>query len=173
MCCALGIRADHPAMARSLDELRDIRLPPPPQGVDAGSAGAAGEWIVAALAIAALALAFALAFALVRRYRRRALRSALRDIAAAEAAFRARGDAVALAGVLSRVLRRHAALRHPGSVGLAGPAWLEFLDEHGPTGFVSGPGAHLADLPYAAPGKPCGELGPTIDLVRRWLHSNP
>lgn len=156
-------------MTRSLDELRDIRLPPPPSGIDARWEGAAGEWTFAALAVATAALALWI----VRRYRRRDLHRALCEIAAADTAFRTRGDAVALAVVLSRVLRRHAARRFPASVGLAGRAWLEFLDAHGPSGFVAGPGARLADLPYAAPGSACGEMGPTIELVRRWLRSNP
>jgi hypothetical protein len=154
------------ATPRTLSDLRDIHLPPPP-----GDAGLDLLWL---LAVALLCVAMLVVWAL-RRRRQRVLRQSLRELAAAERACAVDGDTAALARTLSRLLRRHAMRRDPGSASLTGGEWLNFLDKHAGAAagvFADGRGALLADLPYrlAADAAPLAEL---VQLVKRWLRSNP
>jgi len=160
----------------TLDDLRDIHLPPEP-GL---WPPAPGGWLVAA------ALALLVVVVARRHARRRPLRAALRELDAIEAAWRSEPDPVRLARGLSQLLRRYALWRYPalGVAGLIGRDWLDFLDEHGGNGgngeFARGVGAVLESLPYR-PERPAaasddGRGAPTreplIALVRRWLQVN-
>lgn len=148
---------------QALDTLRDIHLPPQPLW-----------WQAAELWLALALVAAAFAWAARRAARRRRLRAALRELDALSAACRRDGDAVRFARGVSGLLRGYAALRfpHAGVEGLAGCAWLDFLDAHGGNGaFSLGAGAALESLPYQA--------GGTVDAdalaaaVRAWLCGNP
>ena len=153
----------------SIDQLRDIHLPPPP-----GLWPPAPDWWVL------LAAAIVIAVWLVRRHRRgRPLRAALRklDIVARTCAHT--HDAVELARGIGAVLRRYARWRFPEAptAGLSGAAWLDFLDAHGGQGeFVSGAGAVLDTLPYrpatATPALTDSETQALLELARRWLRTN-
>lgn len=151
----------------SIDQLRDIHLPPPPD-----------MWPpVPIVLLLALAVALIAAWT-VRRYRRQApLRRALHELNALSRAHASTPDPVALARGVSRLLRRYARSRfpHENVAGLAGADWLRFLDAHGPHGdFTRGPGAVLEELPYRAP----GTSGESVDaeallrITRQWLRSN-
>lgn len=153
----------------SIDQLRDIHLPPPP-----------GIWPPAPGWWALLATAIVIAVWLARRHRRgRPLRAALRklDIVARTCAHT--HDAVELARGIGAVLRRYARWRFPEAptAGLSGAAWLDFLDAHGGQGeFVSGAGAVLDTLPYrpasATPALTDSETRALLELARRWLRTN-
>ena len=152
--------------ADPLHTLRDIHLPSPSAAWPADSIG----WVALAGLVAALALA-ALAVGWRRRRARRPARVALRALEAAARRHAAGdGDAVALAQAVSRILREQAVRRHPdaGAAGLAGLAWLRFLDRHGGGGaFEHGAGTVLAELPYRAAGSVDG--GALVALARQWL----
>lgn len=158
--------------SQTLDGLRDLHLPPEP-----GLWPPAPGWWVAA---AALALTLAV---LARRHaRRRPLRIALREADRIAKDWRHDRNGARLAGGLSRLLRRYASWRFPQRrvAGLVGPAWLEFLDEHGGNGeFRGGIGALLDSLPYRrqtpsdaddSPGD--ADCEALTALVRRWLKAN-
>lgn len=159
--------------APSLAQLRDIHLPPPPAMFVLSPVETA---LLAALAAAALAGAL---YLWRQRRRTRPLREALEEIAHIERRHAAAPDDVAFARGLSRVLRRYARWRYPQApiAGLAGAAWLAFLDtrfRHG--SFRSTPGKVLADLPYAPP-TPATSARPLdaaalARLVRSWLQEN-
>jgi len=149
--------------AEALASLRDIHLPPEPLWWQTTE-----WWIAAALATAALA------WAAYRFAGRRRLRAALNELALLHAAYRVNGDAVRLARGLSGLLRGYAATRFPDDdvEGLAGSAWLQFLDQHGGNGeFTHGVGAALESLPYQAAGTVDAEALST--LVRKWLQGQP
>ena len=155
--------------APSLDELRDIHLPPPPYLTTLVPEG----W-EAALVVAALALVAAACWGLRRFMRRRCLRRALRELAGLAAEHRRDGDATRLAAGLSRLLRRYAVDRFPQAevACLTGSDWLRFLDAHGGQGaFVDGAGAALAWRPYRAAGEV--DAAALIAVVRCWLQANP
>lgn len=156
--------------APSLDQLRDIHLPPPPTRFPLTTDEFA---LIGALVLAAGVLW------LLRRRRLRPLRAALDEVERIERAHAGQPDDLALARGLSGVLRRYARWRYPATsvAGLSGEAWLAFLDARGGAGaFSSGPGAVLASLPYAPPATV--ETGTALDastladLVRRWLREN-
>lgn len=153
----------------SIDQLRDIHLPPPP----AAWPPAPGWWVL-------LAAGTAVAAWLAYRHRRgKPLRTALRDLDAVARAHTQTHDAVELARGICTVLRSYARRRFPDAriAGLSGPAWLAFLDAHGGHGaFGAGAGAVLDTLPYrpatAAPALSQGEAEALLALARRWLRSN-
>ena len=163
-------------IAPTLGNLRDIHLPPEPGLWPL----APGWWTVAA----ALALVAAL---LARRYlRRRMLRVALREADHLVAIWQSDADPVELARRLSQLLRRYALWRFPQERvgGLAGRAWLAFLDERGGNGeFADGVGALLGTLPYRPQARQSSDLASDARisradgealcaLVRRWLKAN-
>lgn len=153
----------------SLDELRDIHLPPPPYLTTLVPEG----W-EAVLVVAALALVVAALWGLLRFLQRRRLRCALRELAGLAAEHRRDGDATRLAAGLSRLLRCYAVARFPQTevCGLTGNDWLRFLDAHGGQGaFAEGAGAALAWRPYRAAGEV--DAAALIAVVRRWLQANP
>lgn len=156
-------------MARTLADLRDIHLPPPPEAI--GFFSDDRLWgVVVAMALVLVAALLALA---VWRFRRRALRAALAEIEVARQAYGADQDATALARALSRVLRRHAVTRFPQAAGLIGDAWLAFLDAHGPGGLGGDSGWLLAELPYRPMADPPVDPTPLVEQVCQWLRSNP
>lgn len=155
--------------AVSIDQLRDIHLPPPP-GI---WPPAPGWWMLLAATIAG-ALWFA-----YRHRRARPLRIALRELDAVAQTHARTQDAVELARGVGAVLRRYALSRFPEAcpAGLDTRAWLDFLDAHGGQGeFVTGTGAVLGTLPY----RPAGAAGALthdearalLALSRRWLRTN-
>lgn len=154
----------------SLDQLRDIHLP------DASGAGL-GTVPMTLLALALGVLVLGLALVLRRRARQRPLREARRELDRLLHAHAQAPDDIALTRGIGQLLRAYAARRFPqkASAGLAGDAWLAFLDAHGGAGaFSHGVGRVLATLPYA----PHGSAHPLLDtpalaqLVRHWLHEN-
>lgn len=149
--------------ADTLASLRDIHLPPEPLW-----------WQTTECWTAAVLAAVALAWAIYRFASRRRLRAALNEVALLSAAYRLNGDAVRLARGLSGLLRTYAATRFPGHgvEGLAGGAWLQFLDERGGDGhFTHGVGVALESLPYRANGTVDAEA--LSALVKTWLQAHP
>lgn len=141
-----------------IGRLRDLHLPPPlPLWPPAP-----GWWLVAL----ATALVLALATWHVRR-RNRVRRAALAELRQLERRFAADGDAAALAAGLSVLLRRVALARAPRRrvAGLAGPAWLAWLDHGLGPKFGQGAGRALLTLPYGGD----GDAVALIDLARRWI----
>ena len=147
-----------------LADLRDIHLPDPVSWWPP----APGWWLVAALALvlAAAGVWWARrAWARRRRWRRV---SAALDAMLAD--YRRTGDGAALAAGISVLLKRVALAGWPRQevAGLAGPAWLAFLDRTGGGGgFAGGAGRVLADAAYGAPAPVDGEA--LAALARRWI----
>jgi hypothetical protein len=149
--------------AEALASLRGIHLPPEPLW-----------WQTTECSIAAALATVALVWAAYRFVCRRRLRAALTELALLHAAFRVNGDAVRLARGLCGLLRSYAVARFPesGVEGLAGSAWLAFLDAHGGNGqFMHGVGAALESLPYQAHGTVDAEA--LVALARTWLQGHP
>lgn len=159
--------------APSLAQLRDIHLPPPP-----------GAFSLSPIEMALLGFTVAAALVAARalwrqRRRTRPLRTALAQLAHLERAHAATPDDVAFARGLSQLLRRYAQWRYPQAsvAGLAGSAWLGFLDAHFRSGsFRAAPGDVLASLPYAPPTsakpRPPLDAAALAGLVRSWLKEN-
>ncbi|BAL22714.1 DUF4381 domain-containing protein [Azoarcus sp. KH32C] len=153
----------------TVDDLRDIHLPPP----SGWWPPEPGWWIVLACVLAA-------GIWLGRRYwRRRPLRDALHELDSLARVYGEARDPVALAAGISGLLRRYARWRFPQAsvAGLTGVAWLQFLDAHGgQTAFVAGAGAVLEDLPYrrtdAVRGWREHDAEPLVALARQWLEHN-
>ena len=146
-----------PDAMRTLAELRDIRLPPPPDGVDSGL------W----LAIALLAAMAVLAGTVWARFRPAA--RARRRIDAAERRWRRDRNPVALAQVLAGAARERLAERDPAVRALAGQAWRDRLELGGLPPVAA---EALANWPYRPPttidtGPPAVEA--LLTAVRRWL----
>lgn len=157
----------NPSIDPSQLPLRDIHLPDPVGWWPP----APGWWLVAALALAAVA------YAMLLRYRSRRHRAALRAVARIAADLEAGAEPVHCVQALSTVLRRFAMTlaaaggmepgpgkkrwptRRPAHepavpvAGLAGARWLEYLDAHWPRADFSGAGAALAHAPYAPPSR--------------------
>lgn len=156
--------------AASLDQLRDIHLPPAP----ALPALLPEAWAMWAAVAAALTILAAALWGLRRFVRRRHQRCALRELSSLRAQHAHDGDTTQLARGLSQLVRRHAMRRFPAAdvAGLTDVGWLHFLDAHGGDGaFVSGAGAALAWRPYRCDG--AVDEAALIDLVRHWLRANP
>lgn len=149
----------------SLDNLRDIVLPPqvpwlpPPVG-----------WAIVGAALAAAALVAL--WRAIERWRANAYRrEALRRLAAVEAATksgveRAQGAADSLA-----ILKRAALAAYPREAvaDLTGAQWAAFLDRTGgTTDFTRGDGADLWPLAYGAPAG-SGRPDAAFAAARRWL----
>ena len=159
------------SQADPLSALRDIHLPPDP----AAWPPAPGWWV---LAILALALLVWISVRARRRYRESLPRRAALATVEGLRSRHAKGSSEAtIVAELSTVLRRAALYRFPrGEVaGLAGDAWLEFLDETGgesggDAGFVNGPGNVLVSLPYGAPSR-CDDPA-LLGLCEGWIRRN-
>ncbi len=147
-------------------QLRDIHLPPEPGFWPP----APGWWLAAALLLALLAWA---GVWLWRRYRiRRQRQSILQALAALDQRFTPEQDA-AFASEVSMLLRRLALQHYPRQqvASLTGQEWLRFLDQHGGDGkFQQGPGAVLAEAPYAC-GRPIDREA-LHRLARHWILRN-
>lgn len=152
----------------SLDDLRDIHLPPPPPLANLP------EWLVWGLAAGTLMLFLVALHWAWRALRHKRLRRARHELSRLAASHARDQDAPALARGVSQLLRRYAQTRFPerNIGGLAGRDWLDFLDQQGGGGaFSNGVGEVLESLPY----RPHGEIDSAalIALVRRWLEANP
>ena len=127
-----------------LSGLRDIHLPPTPPWWPP----APGWWL---LALAALAVVIVdVRFALHAWRRGRGRRAALRALEVLRRRLREGESPHVLTAELSTLMRRAAMTRHPREqvAGLAGSAWLEFLDDDTHR-FTRGTGRPLASAPYA------------------------
>lgn len=135
---------------------------------------APGWWL---LALLGLVLLFAL-FTLLRNLRRypagswrRQAWKQLRDLR--QQAYRM--PAQQLAGELSQLMRRIAIARlgRSRAAGLSGERWLQWLQQHDPSGFAwSNHGLALLTLPYAPPrdnGDDGRQLLPLIDAAFAWV----
>ena len=148
-----------------LSELRDIHLPPPPPLWPP----APGWWLLALVAIAAVALG--VRFALARWRRGRGRRAAVRAMAELRNRYQ-RGEALdVLTAELATLLRRAAMNRHPRAqvAGLTGRDWLEFLDDDRHQ-FTKGVGACLATAPYAR--APAVDFDALFALCETWVRRN-
>lgn len=156
-----------------LHDLRDIRgLDPIPWW------SIAPGWWLAALGVLALAV---LALLAVRWWRERVPGSwqadARRRLRALEGQLRW-ADARSAAAELSELLRRIAMARHGRRVcaGLAGEAWLDWLERNDPNGFPwRREGRLLIDLPYAPPGlrAPGDDLLALVRAALGWVAPEP
>jgi hypothetical protein len=148
-----------------LSELRDIHLPPPPPLWPP----APGWWVLALVAIAAVAVGVRHAYLAWRRGRGR--RAAVRSLVKLRNRFR-NGEAPAeLTAELSTLLRRAAMVRHPRAqvAGLTGHDWLEFLDDDGHR-FSEGAGKCLVTAPYAQ--AESVDLEALLSLCEKWMRRN-
>lgn len=146
----------------SLDNLRDIVLPPPAPWLPP----AVGWRIIAAALAAAAVIAL---WRAVRRWRANAYRrEALRRLGAVDAS----GESPASAAAdLLAILKRAALAAYPRAAvaNLTGPQWAGFLDDTGGTkDFTAGPARDLWPLAYGAPAGGA-DLGGAFDAARRWL----
>ena len=122
-----------------------------------------------------LALLTLAGYLIYRRYRKQALRRAAhRAVEQAFAAYADQGDARAFLAELSLILRRAALSHFPREevAGLAGEAWLAFLDrglepKTKGGGFSSGAGRVLASGPYAP--EPSVDADALRALCDAWL----
>jgi len=135
--------------------LRDIRLPDPVGWWPP----APGWWLLAAV----LAALFVWLAVRVRHAHRqgRARRHALKQLKKLEAKYDRDGNAVALARGLSVLVRRTMLAYAPRAdvAGLAGDAWLDWLDEGlANPQFRLGAGRALAELPYRDPNSTYGDI---------------
>ncbi len=148
-----------------LSELRDIHLPSTPPLWPP----APGWWLLAFVAIAAVALATRLILARWRRGRGR--RAAMRAMAELRNRHRSGEAQDVLTAELATLLRRAAMNRHPRAqvAGLTGRDWLEFLDDESRQ-FTEGVGASLATAPYARGQAP--DLDALFAVCESWVRRN-
>lgn len=150
-----------------LAELRGYHLPDPVSWWPP----APGWWLVAGLL---MVLVGVFLWWVLRRHRRRAAaRQALQELSELRSALEMDFDRQAYVRSLSRLLRRFALTRFNRAevAGLAGSAWLAFLDAHGGGGeFQKGDGRLLSEAPY----RPTSEIPiERLDaLVERWIRTN-
>lgn len=146
-------------------ELRDIHLPPAPPLWPP----APGWWLLAAIALIAIALAARLLWHAWRRGRGR--RAAMRALARLRERHRGGESAAAITVELSALLRRAAMIRHPRErvAGLTGRDWLAFLDDD-QYRFSEGVGACLATAPYARSTN--ADVDALLTLCETWLRRN-
>lgn len=159
--------------ADPLAALRDWHLPEP----IAWWPPAPGWWILGALILVLLVIT--VLWWRARRRRSAPARAALAELDALSARLAdgsAQRHAVAAVSIL---LRRLALARYPRDqvAGLAGPAWLAFLDRTGGGGaFTQGPGQVLIERPYRRTGgcdpqTPWDPAGLTA-LAARWIRAH-
>ena len=148
-----------------LSELRDIHLPSPPSLWPP----APGWWLLALVALAALALGVGSGVAKWRRGRGR--RAAIRAMAALRNRYRNGEARDVLTAELATLLRRAAMNRHSRVqvAGLTGRDWLEFLDDDSHQ-FTEGAGACLATAPYAGGQAP--DFDALFALCDTWVRRN-
>ncbi|MDX1515354.1 MAG: DUF4381 domain-containing protein [Woeseiaceae bacterium] len=150
--------------------LRDLHLPEP----TGWWPPAPGWWLLAALALAALAW-------LLHRWRERrrhsaARRFALQQLAAAVDAYGRHGSAVQLGAELSEILRRTMLAYAPRDevAGLTGEAWLAWLDRDlDKPHFTAGDGRPLIEWPYRKPDTPVdrSDVAAFVDAIRLRLRT--
>jgi hypothetical protein len=155
--------------ADPLAGLRDIHIP------DSVSWWplAPGWWVLGFVVLITLALVWLWQ----RRWQQRSYqRVALRHLERLEEQYASEPET--LVRELSVLLRRVTALYYPESAGLAGRAWLEFLDrtlnakaEAHP--FSAGEGQCLADAPYRPALKSEVDTRTLVELARCWIKNLP
>jgi hypothetical protein len=152
----------NPAFDPAQLPLRDIHLPTsigwwPP---------AFGWWLLGALVLAGVA------WGLVCWWRGRVRRAALRQLRGLVAALHAGAAPLPCVQQAGRILRRYSmtVAADPSAVaGLAGEAWLEYLDRRWRRGaFAHGAGRLLTQLPYA-PSAPEAEALSVAELCMAWI----
>jgi len=154
--------------AASLDNLRDIVLPPPVPWLPP-----AFGWRLVAAALAAAALvALWRAFA---RWRANAYRrEALRELAAIAARIQAGENPANAAAEISALMKRAALTAFPreAAAELTGRSWASFLDRTGRTkDFTEGPGRDLWPAAFGGAVSPAGMCG-AAEAARRWLRGH-
>lgn len=155
-------------MAGPLAELRDIHLPQPISWWPP----APGWWILLGLLLVSI---LAILVFLRRRKLWRYRRAALTQLERLETSFFKDGDSRRLIRELSRLMRQAALCHFPRKecAGLAGDAWLAFLDRQlKDSPFSTGAGRVLALGPYA-PVPSEFEAESLLRLCRRWLQRLP
>jgi hypothetical protein len=146
-------------------DLRDIHLPAAPGFWPP----APGWWLLASLLLGALVLAGRAGLRRWLRARRRQAILAELDRLETEAQ-----TAPALAAGVSALLKRVALSRCARAevAALTGAAWLAFLDRTGGAGrFRDGPGAELAQAPYAPSDRAIDRAG-LMAAARDWVRKN-
>ncbi|MEO5331644.1 MAG: DUF4381 domain-containing protein [Magnetococcus sp. YQC-5] len=148
-------------------ELRDIHLPDPVSWWPP----ALGWWLVMLLFLFVL-LAWGLYRLWSRRYRIQKI--ALAELEQLSMAYLKHQDGQRLTGELSALLRRVCLVRYPRHqvAGLAGEAWLDFLDQ-GVSGslFSKGPGRVLITAPFQRHTQV--QVEELMNLCRQWIRAAP
>ncbi len=161
------------ATQASLQQLRDIHLPPPVSWWPP----AVGWWLLALLILLALALFWwrrGRPEFRARQWRRAALAQLHREIDAAQQRYRNDRNAAALCAALSTLMRRVARTAFPEEsvAGLHGAAWLDFLDRQQliATRFS---GSELGDMLCRAPFAASVSADPTplVAACRDWMEA--
>lgn len=154
--------------AQTLEQLRDIQLPPPPGFWPP----AQGWWLLAGVI---LALLLVLWFSRRTRLRRRRRRQVWAELERLEQAWQQDGDSRGFVAALSALLRRVAMIGHDRHrvAALTGEPWLRFLDHAcSHKEFVAGVGAHLMDGPYRQVTLEADQTRALYQLVRVWVGEN-
>ena len=161
----------NPSIDVSQLPLRDIHLP----GPIGWWPPALGWWLVAAIALAAIALCA------VHYYQARHKRAALKAMTRVRTALEQGAEPVACLQFLSTILRRFAmtavarAAGEADVAGLIGERWLRFLDGRwNRTDFSAGLGKRLTAAPYARPNSI--ERATALELTAlctAWLAAQP
>jgi hypothetical protein len=122
---------------------------------------APGWWVIITLAL--VGLMWLSRRMVLRRSEGAARRHAIRQLEQSTSAFAEHGDPARLGREVSEILRRTMLAYAPRSevAGLAGDAWLDWLDRDlEEPRFSKGPGRNLLDLPYRQP----GTIGESVDI---------
>lgn len=148
--------------------LRDIHLPDPVGWWPP----APGWWVLALIVIAGCV------FLVVRHHRRCHVRAALRAVGRVSAALDAGERPIVCMQRLSVLMRRFAMTvasgRQTDVAGLAGLAWLEYLDSRWSRDAFCSEGAALVAAPYAPDDAVSREqVGRLAALCREWIKAQP
>lgn len=151
-----------PTATSPLQGLRDVHLPPPISLWPP----APGWWIALGLVMMGVLLCL---WVLRNRRRKQSCRLAMNELSAIKQHYDTHRDDQWLIQRLSVMVRRYALARFPRTevAGLAGMAWLQFLDRSGRTNqFTDGIGHLLSSGPYQQQSVSAAELVP---LVEQWI----
>ena len=151
-----------PTASSPLQGLRDVHLPPPISLWPP----APGWWITLGLVMMGVMLCL---WILRNRRRKQSCRLAMNELSAIKQYYETHRDDQWLIQRLSVMVRRYALARFPRTevAGLAGMAWLQFLDRSGRTNqFTDGIGHLLSSGPYQQQAVSAAELVP---LVEQWI----
>ena len=151
-----------PTASSPLQGLRDVHLPPPISLWPP----APGWWITLGLVMMGVILCL---WILRNRRRKQSCRLAMNELSAIKQYYETHRDDQWLIQRLSVMVRRYALARFPRTevAGLAGMAWLQFLDRSGRTNqFTDGIGHLLSSGPYQQQSVSAAELVP---LIEQWI----